>query len=1134
MKCKLMKGKNRIRLYLVIFVLVLGLTTNLSAQSLQDTIQAHRYFTKADSLLTARTTDSSLVYFHKALPIYQKAKDWEKIVACHHKIAHNHINKGEFDQAFSFAKKSVELAEKHLSKNHRQLAFAYEALGYYYQRGQHNFKQALDFYNLALTIRKKSKQILLEDIGDIYYYIGFCYKQKTNDQKALNYLFKAFKIYIKLKIENKQARTAQKIGNALTHKKAFNEASKYLVASLNTNIYLFGQYNENTAISYYYIAILFSKKLNYKKSLLYMKKYLKITKHLHGEVYYNVALGYETLGDQLSYMKDYKNALKYYQSALKTYIKLGFQDHFKTQSVFRDIGVLHKNLGNYELALSYYKKSQIISENFFEKNYSFLRGTYNNIGVVYKYQNKYIKSEKYYLKALKNLKLNEQPFNQAIWLNNLSYVYNKLAKFDNALKTGQKSLNIRLKHLPKNHPNIAESYNYMGHIYLKQENTKQAMEYYTKALSILQKAFGDYDPEIAITCNNIAAAYLQQQNLSTALQWYQKAIKSNILTNSRNNDDESGSILGPNHLNVSLAGVSKVNLSLFQKTQDLQYLYNNHRHHQKADSLIQKLRDNIITYQDKLVFAEKAKEIYNQAVQNEILLYQQNKDSKHIQAAFYYTEQSKANTLKDLINEYQANDFAGLPASVLEFESSLRSDVAYYQSKLAKAQNKNNQEEISEYQNLLFDTERRQDSLKEKLETQYPNYYQLRHQNQLISIPQVQERLNPKTTLVNYVVRDSLTYAITISKNSSKVYTLQTEDLQQNIAQFKDYILQKDISNYNPIAYQLYQQLIAPIQKDIVDHELIIIPDGALWYLNFDLLLSQHTQSHNPKELPYLLHDYAISYANSASVLFNSFAKTTNPTHQTKKECLAFSFSDTTNTTLANTIRLATLRDTGDDLPGTRKEIKAISKIMDGDYFYGKEAIEQNFKQKAHNYNILHLALHGEVDHQNPQNSKLFFTKSKDSTEDNLLYSHELFALNLPAELTVLSACHTGAGKIAKGEGIMSLGNAFQYAGTKSLLLSGWEVSDQTTPQLMESFYRNLKKGFSKSKALQLAKLNYLQNAAPNRSHPAYWGGFYLVGDMKPMFYTNDYNYWTIGFGVLTALLLSTCLLWYFRKKKSS
>ena len=293
-------------------------------------------------------------------------------------------------------------------------------------------------------------------------------------------------------------------------------------------------------------------------------------------------------------------------------------------------------------------------------------------------------------------------------------------------------------------------------------------------------------------------------------------------------------------------------------------------------------------------------------------------------------------------------------------------------------------------------------------------------------------------------------------------------------------------------------------------------------------MLTEQSGTNNPKAFPYLLNQYAISYANSANLLFNTFE-----TKQVEKtsECLAFSFSDTTHTSSGKNMSLATLRNTGDDLPGTREEIKAIADIIDGQYYYGSEAIEQNFKKDASHYNILHLALHGEVDHKRPENSKLYFTKSKDTLEDNVLYSHELFALDIPSELTVLSACNTGSGKIAQGEGIMSLGTAFQYAGSKSLLLTSWKVSDQTTPELMKLFYTNLKKGMNKSKALQQAKLEFLNTADLQRMAPFYWGGFYLVGDTTPITFKSD----LIWLQIIGSILLITVFIFFlirYKKKR--
>ncbi len=318
--------------------------------------------------------------------------------------------------------------------------------------------------------------------------------------------------------------------------------------------------------------------------------------------------------------------------------------------------------------------------------------------------------------------------------------------------------------------------------------------------------------------------------------------------------------------------------------------------------------------------------------------------------------------------------------------------------------------------------------------------------------------------------------------------------------------------------------LLEPIEDVLENKELIIAPYGQLWKLNFDLLLTEDVTVNNPKELPYLLRKHAISYANSATLLFGNSQKNKN----LLKECLAFSYK-AENDSISNgqELSLSRLRDTDVDLPGTRREISEIAKIVDGMYYYGREAKEANFKKHANKYAIMHLALHGEVNDKNPGNSRLFFTQSKDSLEDNQLFTHELYALHLPAELTVLSACNTGTGKVTSGEGIMSLGNAFQYAGTKSLLLSHWEVSDNSAPVLMGHFYGNLKKGMTKSKALQQAKLAYLESEAASRTHPFFWGSFYVLGDNTPINLSNS-NYTAY---IILALIMLLSLAWYMLKR---
>jgi CHAT domain-containing protein len=93
----------------------------------------------------------------------------------------------------------------------------------------------------------------------------------------------------------------------------------------------------------------------------------------------------------------------------------------------------------------------------------------------------------------------------------------------------------------------------------------------------------------------------------------------------------------------------------------------------------------------------------------------------------------------------------------------------------------------------------------------------------------------------------------------------------------------------------------------------------------------------------------------------------------------------------------------------------------------------------------------------------------------------------------VLSACETGRGHEVKGEGLIGLTRALQYAGARSIVASQWKVADQSTATLMVAFDRSLRQGLPKDEALRQAMARLRQN--PATSHPYYWAPFVLIGD---------------------------------------
>lgn len=227
----------------------------------------------------------------------------------------------------------------------------------------------------------------------------------------------------------------------------------------------------------------------------------------------------------------------------------------------------------------------------------------------------------------------------------------------------------------------------------------------------------------------------------------------------------------------------------------------------------------------------------------------------------------------------------------------------------------------------------------------------------------------------------------------------------------------------------------------------------------------------------------------------------------------------------------ATGKGSGEDLstykylyrqPFALQAVQKIGKYVASDFYVEQKADESAFKKAAPNYRFLHLGTHAEVNNQSPLQSKLFFAKMlpADSTyqDDGYLHAYEIYAMQLKAELAVLTACETGNGSYQHGEGIMSLANSFMHAGCSSVIMSLWKIDDKTSSSIITEFYKLLSEGKSKSEALRLAKLDYLKKANSDMSNPYFWAGLALIGDDTPVYPDKTHWIWyVLGVFVLLA-----------------
>jgi len=290
---------------------------------------------------------------------------------------------------------------------------------------------------------------------------------------------------------------------------------------------------------------------------------------------------------------------------------------------------------------------------------------------------------------------------------------------------------------------------------------------------------------------------------------------------------------------------------------------------------------------------------------------------------------------------------------------------------------------------------------------------------------------------------------------------------------------------------QLYQVLFPGELPDRVN-QLVIVPDGALAAIPFEaLLFSQPQENEDPSAWPFLVKKYIISYTPSLAIrekLNQSRAQAEGPS-----SFLAFApeFKDKQGT-VSNPWM--------EPLPSTREEILRIDTLFRENGRISKVYLSDNATEsnllgaRLQEAGYLHMATHGFVNEKNPGLSGLYFYPSEDTKADQVLYLGEIYQLKLNARLVTLSACETGLGKLAPGEGVLGFSRAFLLAGARNLLLSLWKVNDASTTELMTQFYKfHLENGSPLAESLRKSKLSLIGNT--ETSHPYFWAGFVLTGN---------------------------------------
>src|ERR1017187_4034438 len=369
------------------------------------------------------------------------------------------------------------------------------------------------------------------------------------------------------------------------------------------------------------------------------------------------------------------------------------------------------------------------------------------------------------------------------------------------------------------------------------------------------------------------------------------------------------------------------------------------------------------------------------------------------------------------------------------------------------------------------------------------------------SLTTVEYDLHPDEVLLEYVLDDPISYCISVTRRGTRVQALSTgrKEVEKLAEQFIDELRAKGAAIET--SKRLFRELLEPIPEAKTATRLIIAPDGALNRFPFEALRDEQGE--------YLLKSRVISYVPSGTILDVL-------RRASKNENAASPFLGVGDVAYENqggagrripapdTVRGRVLRGMADlsgmqlqDLPQTREEVEEIGKIVGPEavILLGKDATETAFKKEPlDQFRVLHLAVHGFADKQYPERSALVLGTDPKSGDDGLLQVREIIRLRLNAELTTLSACDTGVGKLQGQEGVSSLVEAFLVAGSKSVVASLWSADDTFASALMNRFYQRLGKGEDTGSALQGAKIDLLAQYGEQVS-PFYWAAFIAVGE---------------------------------------
>lgn len=791
------------------------------------------------------------------------------------------------------------------------------------------------------------------------------------------------------------------------------------------------------------------------------------------------------------------------------------------------IGGIFTVIGETQKALDYNQRALAIQQQAGDRPGQAI--TFNNIGYAYETLGDTDRALENYLEALtcyQQLGHKRGEAQTSVFVGNMYRLLGNHAKARDYYERGR-HLSSELK------DKVVEAFalNNMGLLLQSEGKLQASISNYSEAL-LLYQAVGDRRGEV-ISLNNLGYAREALGDKQTALKLLLQAepIVAAI------NDRELELLLRYN--------VAHVERSLLQIDQARAQI-------EAGLQLIESLRVKLDRHELRTSYFASVRQYYDLYIDLLMELHKQNPSAGWDVIALGASERARARSLLELLNEVGADIHQGVDPLLLTRKALLESELNQKAQAQIAAQNGNQKtEESAALSTTIRNLTREYQEIEGKIRAASPRYQAL-SQPEPLSAQGIQQQLNSDTLLLEFTLGEARSFVWAVTTDSVRAFELPEGSKIESAAkrvvqaitsrnravwnetpqQWRTRLNQAD-AEYSKTSAALSELVLGPVAPLLGQKRLLIVADGALQLVPFGALPTPKGSSptfagtenrrRSTVRTRFLIEDHEIVSAASASVLAiqrreaekrqpapHAVAVIANPVFDPNDPRVSAKVqrkesNDVGSAAKPSPLTLA-LRDMGKGpvprpLPLSRDEAEAIINLAPR----GQAMLALNFEASRETamsselakYRIVHFATHGLIDLEHPELSGIILSlvDKTGKSQDGFLRLHEIYNLNLPVHLVVLSACETAIGKQIKGEGPIALTRGFMYAGATQVLASLWKVDDEATAELMAEFYLQIfANNLKPAAALRVAQVKMLRK---NQRSPYFWAGFVLQGDWK-------------------------------------